>query len=170
MKTASKYEIRDIAGSTYLFFEWKSGDYTIRHMKPYYYVLKFKTAENTITDMSTLERVEDDIDLPFVDDPDVIGTWECVDFVREISDFDPYNRYWANDLIFRKVAFWENGKVDMGYCTWTKGVVMDPGNKTASKYEIKEIDGSTYMFFEWKSGDYTIRHMKPCYYVFKKIS
>jgi tetratricopeptide (TPR) repeat protein len=26
------------------------------------------------------------------------------------------------------------------------------------------------MFFEWKSGDYTIRHMKPRYYVLKKTS
>ncbi len=26
------------------------------------------------------------------------------------------------------------------------------------------------MFFEWKSGDYTIRHRKPAYYVLKKVS
>ncbi|GAG92145.1 unnamed protein product, partial [marine sediment metagenome] len=26
-----------------------------------------------------------------------------------------------------------------------------------------------YMFFEWKSGDYTIRHMKPSYYVLSKL-
>ena len=36
------------------------------------------------------------------------------------------------------------------------------------EYLIKEIAGSKYMFFEWKSGDYTIRHMKPKYYVLKK--
>jgi hypothetical protein len=32
------------------------------------------------------------------------------------------------------------------------------------------MEGSTYMFFEWKSGDYTIRHRKPSYYVLKKVS
>jgi len=26
------------------------------------------------------------------------------------------------------------------------------------------------MFYEWKSGDYTIRHRKPSYYVLKKVS
>ncbi len=45
---------------------------------------------------------------------------------------------------------------------------MHSGSKTASKYIIKEIDGGKYMFFEWKSGDYTIRGMKPYYYVLKK--
>ena len=52
--------------------------------------------------------------------------------------------------------------------TWTKGLVLD--DDTASKYIIREIDGSSYMFYEWKSGDYTIRYMKPSYYVLKKVS
>jgi len=32
--------VPDVVSSEYLFLEWKSGDYTIRHMKPKYYVLK----------------------------------------------------------------------------------------------------------------------------------
>ena len=52
--------------------------------------------------------------------------------------------------------------------TWTKGYIIHHDNKTAGKYVIKDIDGSKYMFWEWKSGDYTIRGMKPKYYVFKK--
>ena len=42
------------------------------------------------------------------------------------------------------------------------------GDKTAAKYEIKKIGDNEYLFLEWKSGDYTIRHMKPKYYVLKK--
>jgi hypothetical protein len=51
---------------------------------------------------------------------------------------------------------------------WTKGLIIVPAAKIASRYEIKEIDGSTYMFYEWKSGDYTLRQRKPKYYVLKK--
>jgi hypothetical protein len=50
----------------------------------------------------------------------------------------------------------------------TKGLVLSSSLKTASRYILKELDGSTYMFFEWKSGDYTLRGMKPKYYVLKK--
>jgi hypothetical protein len=40
----------------------------------------------------------------------------------------------------------------------------------ASKYVIKDIDGQTYMFYQWKSGDYTYRYKKPSYYVLKKVN
>jgi len=39
-QTLAKYEIKDLAGSRYLFMEWMSGDVTIRGEKPRYYVLK----------------------------------------------------------------------------------------------------------------------------------
>ena len=55
------------------------------------------------------------------------------------------------------------------WMAWTKGVVMHRGgDKTASRYTIKKIDGAAYLFLEWKSGDYIIRHQKPSYYVLIK--
>jgi bla regulator protein BlaR1 len=179
MGTASKYEIKEINGSDYMFFEWKSGDYTIRHMTPYYYVFKFsssKTIDNNITDTGILQ---DNTDIPFVDDADVISKWESVDFVKNISDFNPANKSWKEDLYLEEFIFSKNGEIsvkagDMQEAesypkmTWTKGVVLYKNAGTASKYEIKDIDGSEYMFFEWKSGDYVIRHMTPYYYVLKK--
>ena len=35
-------------------------------------------------------------------------------------------------------------------------------------YEIRNIEGKDYLFYEWISGDVTIRGMKPCYYVLRK--
>ncbi|MBU2572759.1 MAG: hypothetical protein KKH28_01610 [Elusimicrobia bacterium] len=156
-KTAGKYIIKDIAGGKYLFFEWKSGDYTIRHRKPWYYVLK-KTAE--------IRR--DDINLPFKDDPQVVGSWESVDFVESPEKFDPTAKTWAGDLYLKEMTFRAGGKGGKPWWTWTKGVVMHSGDKTASGYTIKEIQGRKYLFFEWKSGDYVFRGAKPYYYVLKK--
>jgi hypothetical protein len=51
---------------------------------------------------------------------------------------------------------------------WTKGLIIVPAAKIASRYEIKDIDGSTYMFYQWKTSDYVLRQMKPKYYVLKK--
>jgi len=195
-KTASKYLIKQIDGENYMFFEWKSGDYTYRHQKPAYYVLKKVPAESLrgepmagkkadIPSTSIINEkgyIEDKVDYPFVDDPEVLGTWKSVDYVDEMEQFKVGEKQWkgrGGELFLNELAFLPNGrliakndKVKGGYHeTWTKGLVIYVEDiKTASKYTIKEIDGSEYMFFEWKSGDYSFRHTKPSYYVLKKES
>ena len=185
-KTAAKYTLKDIEGSTYMFYEWKSGDYTIRHMKPFYYVLKKVSSETVheptvdkkahIPPTSTINeqgRIVDKIDWPFVNDPLLIGAWQSVDFVREMEQFKAGEKQWkgkGGELYLKELIFLPNGETFKPWWTWTKGLVFHSGSKTASKYTLKDIEGSTYMFFEWKSGDYTIRHMKPFYYVLRKIS
>jgi len=113
-------------------------------------------------------RIVDKTDYPFVNDPKVIGGWKSVDFVREIDQFNPKEKNWKGDLFLNHLVFEEGGNIAGKILTWTKGLVLS--DDTASKYILREIGGSTYMFFEWKSGDYTIRYMKPFYYVLKKVS
>ncbi len=115
-------------------------------------------------------RIVDKIDWPFVNDPRLIGTWKSVDFVDEMEQFRAGEKQWKGNLYLKGLIFKPDGKTFKPWWTWTKGLVFHSGSKTASKYTIKNIDGSSYMFFEWKSGDYTIRHMKPAYYVLKKVS
>ncbi|HXR48891.1 MAG TPA: protein kinase [Candidatus Limnocylindrales bacterium] len=112
----------------------------------------------------------DNINLPFIDDPPVIGEWQSVDFVAQPSDFNPDQPQWKRALFLKGLTFLANGRMQQGWLTWTKGVVMHHGDKTASRYEIREINGTLYMFFEWKSGDSMILGRKPPYYVLKKIS
>ena len=113
-------------------------------------------------------RLVDDINLPFVDDPRVIGEWTSVDIVDEPGQFVPGARKFRGDLFLKEIVFRADGWMTGLSQTWTKGVVLDEADRTASRYEIKELGGASYMFLEWKSGDYTIRHRKPCYYVLKK--
>lgn len=174
-KTAEKYEIKELDGDTYMFLEWKSGDYTIRGMKPEYYVLKKVDSEiYTHIDES---RIEDNINYPFVDDPEMPGNWQSVDYVETIEDFKPGTKSLRGDLYVAGLEIMENGVINgfttygrarEGILAWTKGLILDKQDKTASKYEIKEIDGEIYLFFEWKSGDYLYRRAEPWYYVLKK--
>ncbi|MBF0553558.1 MAG: hypothetical protein HQK96_03265 [Nitrospirae bacterium] len=110
------------------------------------------------------KRIEDKTDLPFVDDPVVVGQWTSVDYVPDPGVFKPETRSWNGDLFLKGLTFQAGGSTDTVW-KWTKGVVIDEHSKTASKYEIRIIGDKQYMFLEWKSGDYTIRHMKPKYYV-----
>ncbi|MHC4442522.1 MAG: M56 family metallopeptidase [Planctomycetota bacterium] len=116
-------------------------------------------------------RIIDKIDYPFVNDPQAIGQWKSVDFVTKIEDFNPKVRRWAEkDLFLKGFVIIDKGRVSPGWYNWTKGLIIHANNRTAAKYHLKQFDGSTYMFFEWKSGDYSIRHMKPHYYVLKKLT
>lgn len=178
-KTASNYQIKEINGTTYLFFEWKSGDYVFRNMKPYYYVLK-KVDSKDYSNLQPVRVKEDFVDDPFVDDVQMKGKWESVDFVRTIESFVPGEKGWLGDLYLLGLNLGETGVLTFtttsGQYThsltsyaWTKGLILNKVDKTASKCEIREISGTTYMFYEWKSGDYVFRGMQPWYYVLKKI-
>jgi len=175
-KTAGIYEVKDINSSTYMFFEWKNGDYTYLHKKPGYFVLK--KVDNLDYSNHKVTTIEDKVDYPFVDDPQLIGIWEAVDAVETINEFETGLLDWPKRLLLRQFNIAANGKlygstsdgpIPEGYLTWTNGLILDKHNKTASKYEIKEIKGDTYLFYEWKSGDYTFRGMQPKYYVLKKV-
>jgi hypothetical protein len=107
------------------------------------------------------------MDWSFVNDPAVLGVWKSVDFVKEQDQFKPDKMQWKGDLYLKGLTFLPNGRTQQVW-RWTKGLVLHDGDKTASVYTIKEFNGEPYMFFEWKSGDYSIRKMKPRYYVLKK--
>ena len=113
-------------------------------------------------------RLVDDINLPFVDDPAVVGTWESVDFVRTPGEFSPSSRVWTGPLYLQRLVFLPGGKGGNPWWTWTKGYVLHHGDHTASRYIIKKVDGTEYMFFQWKSGDYVFRGATPFYYVLKR--
>lgn len=107
----------------------------------------------------------DNINLPFKDDPAVIGRWKSVAFVQSPEYFFPENVAANDSLFLKEMVFLPQGKTPDSWKSWTQGVLIHSGDKTASKYVFKEIGGLTYMFLEWKSGDYTIRNRKPQYYV-----
>ncbi len=157
-RTDQAYEIKEIGGDTYLFLQWKSGDYLCLNMEPQYYVLK-----------KTSGIREDNLNLAFKNDKKVLGQWQTVDFVFTPEDFTPGKKYWRGDLYLKTLTFLPKGKTPMSPAiTWTKGYVLHHGDKTASAYTIKRIDGKEYMFFEWKSGDYIFRGQEPAYYVLQR--
>jgi hypothetical protein len=107
----------------------------------------------------------DNIDLPFKDDPAVLGRWKSVDFVPAIEVFVPNGRRSPEQLFLKGLAFLPEGKTETPGYTWTQGVLIKAGYRTASKYVFKTLGGQEYMFLEWKAGDYVLRDRKPEYYV-----
>lgn len=107
----------------------------------------------------------------FEPDERVPGTWETVDFVQTIDDFDPSEKNWPGALYLKELVFKDNGFVfwtnaDGGpyQHRWTKGMV-NPDSRRPASYYLKTIDGVDYLMFEWISGDVTRRGDTPYYYV-----
>jgi serine protease AprX len=98
-----------------------------------------------------------------------VGKWQTVDYVRQMGDFNPNAKSYSGELFIKELEFMVGGKTS-GVWTWRAGSLFRPDERTNSKYVIKEIDGDTYMFMEWITGDVTIRGEKPWYCVLKRVS
>ncbi len=101
-----------------------------------------------------------------VDSP--VGKWKSVDFVQRIKDFNPGEKNWRGKLSLKNLEFMRNGKTS-SFFTWRKGWILHNNGRTKARYQIKEIDGSTYLFLPWLSGDVIERGQKPRYYVMEKM-
>jgi len=106
----------------------------------------------------------------FENDPQLIGTWQSVDFVNEVNEFQPQIKLSKVNLTLKSMTFNLNGTTSSNRYTWTKDWIYTANGETKAQYYIKSIDDETYLFYPWLSGDVTIRGMKPAYYVLKKVS
>jgi DNA-binding transcriptional MerR regulator len=169
-----RYEIFEQNNEKYMFLEMGTGAFY--ESKPEYSVLKqIDNKSYILNDIA----IKDNIDLPFINDNAVLGKWKSVDFIHEISEFNVNSRRWKGDFFLSYVKFEENGIYEGKYgdnvirqpeiYTWTKGFLIERRKSTAPEYSIMHIEGSDYLFLQWKSGDYVYGHRKPCYYVFKRI-
>lgn len=119
---------------------------------------------------------KDDINIPFVEDKNVLGVWKCIDLVDNEKQFNPNSKYYEHYMMWDKFVFSPNGELmvvfeDKGTnnIKYTKGIIINEMfQNTATAYKVKKIDGKQYMFKEHKSGDYVWGKMKPYLYVFKK--
>lgn len=111
----------------------------------------------------------DNIDMPFVCDDRVIGKWRSVGFVDKIENFSPDEH--RDDLYLEAIEFYPDGKAIQKYMDcewqdrWTDGLLLSLHRTTAAAYEIREINGTEYLFVEWKMGNYIYGGMKPDIYV-----
>lgn len=146
-----KYEIDD--GKLFLqVFNIDTGDY--------YFTLVYNKEDSKEYKLEEIER-HDNIDLPFVGDEKVLGTWQNIDWVKvnEYNDYKPKisrKKYWLQKLTFLPngncIANYNNGTSKPTH--WTKDYILSKEMRVASKYEIKTFYGEDYLFLEWKSGDY----------------
>lgn len=169
------YTTECIDGVRYMIVDWKSYEYRCGGRPVALLLRQHDTNHYTKEGLAR----KDNIDLPFEDDPRVIGAWHAVGMVSSPTDFQP-EMHVRDGLFFSEVTFAPGGTVTSQYGSqtvcgeqmqvWTRGYILRKWNSTACAYEIRMLDGTEYLFVEWKSGDYTWGGRAPKYYVFVRDS
>lgn len=168
------YTIKEVDGKRLMFIQMKDDSRLIsRGGRPEIYV--YEQVSREAFDRSDI-RIRDFTDMPFEPDPQFVGEWQVVDLVREPSDFDPAKPGSSrDDLFFTSLVAKADGEAIVSLrgrpafsCRFTRGFLLNRSEDIAEAYYTKEMGGSTYLFMEWKSGDYIFGGRKPVYYVFKK--
>lgn len=98
---------------------------------------------------------------------DPVGTWQSVDFVRKIEEFQPGSKKWQGDLFLKQCQFFRNGRTSLGK-TWKGDWITHSNGRTRAQFFIKTLGGESYLFLPWLSGDVVDRVMKPSFYVLKR--
>lgn len=136
---------------------------------------KIDDKEYTIEDI----KVKDNTDIDYIEDKNLVGFWQTVDFITNKNSFNP-EKIQANstNLPLSKVTFNPNGEVYINYrynkdikrAKYTKDYIINFClSDTLSKYFYQIIDNKKYLIIEWKSGDYVYGRMINGYYVLEKI-
>jgi len=137
-------------------------------------IVKYKNIDHLNYKMSEIKQI-DDVSYTFEVDLDVIGTYKAIAYVDDLDInliMNEQSDLYINKMVFIKdgtiIYETEDGKV-VDDLKWTKGKVIDDVVDFIScVYKIIHKDNLTYLFLEWKNGDYLYGKRKPKYYVFLK--
>ena len=165
------YEIEEIDGTEYMLIDHKGYEYLVSG-KTELVVLK-KADSRAYTRREIARR--DDLNMPFVNDPAVLGKWKVWSFCAWKEDFSTEQEP-EEELYWKSVEFFPGGSVTSVYAdeviegddrqTWTKRYLLRKFNDSACEYEIRTVDGVDYLLIEWKSGDWRFGGYDTNYYIF----
>lgn len=167
------YRTEDIDGEKYMLIDHKSYQYMVSGKTELLVLKKLDSKEYTPFEIAR----KDNIDMPFINAPVVIGKWRACGFLRDKSEFTTSEEP-IDDLYWKSVEFFANGNCTSVYedeiisgedkQTWTKNYILRKYNSCACEYEIRKVEDRDYLIIEWKSGDYRFGGFDTNYYVFTR--
>ena len=188
VKTLRFYDSEGILAPVYIDNFTGYRYYSASQLSDCYKIVKLKELGFTLAEIRSFISADPGKmqELP-ADDGKVIGTWEVCGLWRDPEEFvpDKPNFFPPESWYWRKAVFSEGGSLTNTFGTlasgktdevgaptwrWVNGYTINTKTSTASSYLFREIDGMTYLFIQWKSGDYLYGGDIPFWYVFKRVN
>ena len=123
---------------------------------------------------------KDKTDLPFVPDPQLIGSWEVFQFVDNPKKFDPRQTPTLQTIgVYNRIRCTADGKLYKNIITsighvevehrYTKGLLLDRYSQVAEHYEYQEHNGLDYLIVEYKTGNYLYGGIIGLYCILRRM-
>ena len=117
---------------------------------------------------------DDDVNIPFVNDPDAIGRWKFLDSVPSEEQFSYGNKKSDQGAWLDNLYFLPGGEWFWVITGWTKGYLFtahesNPKYTYRLKYTIREVDEKKLMFVEMKHYGTESRGGMPEILVYEKV-
>ena len=113
----------------------------------------------------------EDLDLPFVNDEEVVGHWEIFDYLPCREMFHPGKPKAVISTEHVKELYFLPGGERYWCFGWTKGLLLStcgyPKRTSRNRYTIENIGDDTFLFVEFKGSSY-FEGGKPELWVFRK--
>lgn len=167
-------------------YELKEDKMYIKILDPkdntFYKIATYKKINNKEYNLEEI-TIKDNIDMPFIEDKELIGEWKSIDFIKNKEIFNPKKNFikqYTDKLFLDKIIVTNDNDCikilnkqevkKSNNITYTKNYIFNLCcENTASKYEIINKNNKKYLIVEWKSGDYIYGNMINGYYVLEKI-
>ncbi len=120
------------------------------------------------------KHINDDINLPFINDEDAIGKWKFVDVVPSEEQFCYGHEKTNHGVWLDELYILPNGEPFWSVSGWTRGWLFTssgyPDITYRNKYTIKTIKDKKFMFIEMKDFDHESRGGLPTVWIYEKVS
>ncbi|MBR6767898.1 MAG: MerR family transcriptional regulator [Clostridia bacterium] len=171
------YRIFSFQGETYMKIEWMVDSFF--NTKPNDTVRIYRQVDRHAYSERETYAYRDPVDLAYSADERVIGEWETVDVIDNLSEFSVDSKRW------KKTPFWivglkfferglcyktynTNGnRYDKGF-KYTAGILLDEQPERAEHYYLRTEQDVDFLILEHKSADYSYLGKVFCYYVFRR--
>ena len=180
------YTLWEVDGERYMTVRYVTTACLYRGGDPIW--LLYRQTEHTVLTELESRAFVDEVDLPPIPDPAIVGEWVTVAFTSDAESFTLEEiarerpRLWIvgvsfneRNLCIRRYAQ-GGGTVEriFGYTRYedasrpVRGAVLTLNNHIAEGYLLRELEGETYLFIQHKSGDYIYGGRTPLWYVFRR--
>ncbi len=171
------YRIFRFQGETYMKIDWITGSF-INAMSNDTVRIYRQVDRREYSERET-HSYRDPVNLPYTIDECVIGEWETVDVINNLSEFSNDSKTWRKPPFWiAGIKFFERGicyktyntngsRYDKGF-KYTAGILLDEQQEHAEHYHLRTEQDADYLILEHKSADYSYMGKVLCYYVFRR--
>jgi hypothetical protein len=109
---------------------------------------EWQAAHDPDSDEQPTEDLRFRYDGKFTANEKIVGKWKTIKVVASAAEFDPKAKNNPERPLIKDIDLRADGSTAAANLLWSGGILMDLDRSQALKMELKNLDGSDYLFIE----------------------